>query len=80
MTKKFNIFEHELVPEHIILPRKDAIRLLKELGIEAYQLPKILSSDPAVVAIGAKPGDIILIKRKSPTAKESMYLRLVMPG
>ncbi len=81
MTKrKFTVLDHELVPEHIVLPPKDANRLLKTLGLNKSQLPWILASDPAAVAIGAKPGDVILILRKSRTAGKSIALRLVVPG
>lgn len=74
----FNIFKHELVPKHEILPPKEAKELLEEYHIEPHQLPRIKSSDVAVIAIGAKPGDIIKITRKSPTAGEHVAYRLVV--
>ncbi len=78
--KKFNIFDHVLVPKHIKLSKEEAEKLLKKLGIEPWQLPWILASDPAVKAIGAKPGDIIKIIRKSETAGEYVVYRYVVPG
>jgi len=79
MPKKINIFEHELVPTHIRLTKEEAHALLKRMGIRPYQLPWILTSDPAVKALGAKPGDVIMIIRKSPTAGVSVAFRLVVP-
>ncbi|OYT61526.1 MAG: DNA-directed RNA polymerase subunit H [Thermofilum sp. ex4484_15] len=77
---KFNIFKHELVPKHILLSKDEARKLLRKLGLTPYQLPWILASDPAARALGAKPGDVVLIVRKSPTAGRSLALRLVIPG
>lgn len=78
--KKIDVLKHELVPEHVLLSRKEAAALLKRLGISANQLPWILASDPAARAVGAKPGDVVMIIRKSPTAGKTITFRLVMPG
>jgi DNA-directed RNA polymerase subunit H len=79
-NKAFNILKHELVPRHIILSSQEAEELLSKYHIKPYQLPYIKASDPAARAIGAKPGDIIKIVRKSPTAGESLYYRYVVEG
>jgi len=76
--REFDIFTHVLVPEHRILTEKEKKELLKRYGIRISQLPQIKASDPAVVALGAKPGDVIEIKRKSPTAGYHYYYRLVV--
>ncbi len=52
--------------------------MLDKYKIRPEQLPKILNTDPAVVAIKAKPGDIIKITRHSATAKKSICYRLVI--
>lgn len=77
---KLDILENELVPKHILLNKKEAEKMLKQYKIEPYQLPYIKSSDPVVTAIGAKPGDIIKIIRKSPTASEAFAYRYVIEG
>jgi hypothetical protein len=51
---------------------------LEKYEIRPEQLPRILANDPAVVSIGAKPGQIMKIIRKSPTAKYSTAFRLVV--
>jgi len=78
MFPAFDIFEHKLVPMHEILEEKEKQELLTKLRVHPYQLPQIGSSDPAVKAIGAKPGDILRIIRKSPTAGEHLAYRYVV--
>lgn len=77
MEKEFNILKHELVPEHIILNENEKKELLQALKLISENLPKILTNDPAVKAIGAKEGDILKIVRKSPTAGVYTYYRVV---
>jgi DNA-directed RNA polymerase subunit H len=78
--KRFNIFKHELVPKHEVVPIEEAVKILKELGVRPEQLPWIKASDPAARAIGAKPGDIVRIVRKSETAGEIVVYRYVIAG
>ncbi len=74
----FDIFEHALVPKHEILSKKEKEELLTELKVQPYQMPQIKSTDPAVKAIGAKPGDVLKIIRKSQTAGEHIAYRYVV--
>ena len=75
---KFAIRDHEMVPEHILLTPEEGAGVLKYFGITAPQLPKIHISDPAAKEIGAKVGDIIKVVRKSTTARQSVFYRLVI--
>ena len=74
----FDIFEHALVPFHEILTEKEKNALLAQYKVKPYQMPQIKSGDPAVKAIGAKPGDILKITRKSTTAGEHITYRYVV--
>ncbi len=74
----FDIFEHALVPFHEILTEKEKNQLLAQFKVKPYQMPQIKSGDPAVKAIGAKPGDILKITRKSTTAGEHITYRYVV--
>ena len=79
MKKKFTILDHELVPRHILLTKEERKQLLEQLKIQPEQLPWIRASDPVAKLIGAKPGDIVKIIRKSPTASEVIAYRFVVP-
>ena len=74
----FDIFEHALVPMHEILTVKERAQLLEKYKVKPYQMPQITSTDPAVKAIGAKPGDVLRIIRKSSTAGEHIAYRYVV--
>jgi len=78
LEKEFDILKHELVPEHSILNENEKKELFEKLKITAGQLPKILTNDSVVKAIGAKEGDVLKIIRKSPTAGKSIYYRVVV--
>lgn len=81
MPKKeplFDITKHELVPKHIILSEEEKKAVLEKYKIEENQLPKILCTDPVALVIGAKPGQVVKIIRKSDTAKEAIAYRLVV--
>ena len=75
----FNIFKHKLVPKHETLPPGKAKDLLEKHHIKPYQLPRIKASDVAVIAIGAKTGDIVKVTRKSLTAGKHITYRFVAP-
>lgn len=74
----FDIFEHRLVPKHEILAPEEREKVLAYYRVKPYQLPQIKASDPAAKAIGARPGDILRIIRKSPTAGEHVAYRYVV--
>jgi DNA-directed RNA polymerase subunit H len=78
LTKKFNVLEHELVPDHILLTEEETDELLKKYSITRGQLPKVKSSDVVVKQVGAKPGDVLKIMRKSLTAGKAIAYRLVI--
>lgn len=75
---RFNVMENYLVPRHSIMPEEEVDALLTKYGIVKSQLPKLLMADPSAKAIGAKPGDVVVVERESPTAGLSIYYRLVV--
>ncbi len=75
---EFNIMEHKLVPQHLILSEKEQNDLLKKFNITPDQLPKMLNTDSVAASIDAKPGQIIKIVRMSHTAKEAEAYRFVI--
>ncbi len=74
----FDIFQHKLVPKHEILTSEEKEEILSQYRVKPFQLPQIKASDPAVKAIGARPGDILRIVRESPTAGIHMAYRYVV--
>jgi DNA-directed RNA polymerase subunit H len=74
----FDIFKHVLVPKHEILSVEERNKILKKYRVSPHQLPWIMHTDPAVIAIGAVPGDIVKIIRGSPTAGKYTSYRFVI--
>jgi len=74
------ILEHEYVPKAEVLSKEEAKKVLKRLHARVWQLPWLRASDPLALAIGAKPGDVVRIVRRSPTSGESIAYRFVVPG
>ena len=77
-NKQFDIMGHRLVPLHEIISEKERDELFKKYNIKQDQLPRILDTDSVAVSIGAKPGQILKITRKSQTAKKAVAYRLVI--
>jgi len=77
---KFDLLKHELVPQFRIMTKEEIEQLRKNLGVRKEDLPWMLKSDPVSKAIGAKPGDVVEIIRKSPVAGKSVAYRYVVPG
>ena len=80
---KFNVLEHELVPEHYLVPEEEEEKILKELGVGKENLPKIRKSDAVLRVLERKYGHIkvgslIKIVRKSPTAGRVVVYRVVV--
>lgn len=75
---RFNVLNHVNVPLHEVLSDDEAAALLSKYGIVREQLPKIKNTDPAAKVVAAKPGNIIRITRRSPTAGVATAYRLVI--
>ncbi len=76
----FDLFDHELVPKHVIADESEVQLVLEHYGITRSQLPRILRSDPAARVLGARPGQVLRIERQSETAGSTYYYRLVTEG
>ncbi|MFX0113815.1 MAG: DNA-directed RNA polymerase subunit H [Candidatus Hodarchaeota archaeon] len=75
----FNLFSHELVPQHEFATEEEKQELLDKYSIILDKLPKITAEDPAAQMLGAKPGDLLKIHRTSPTAGKFIAYRYVIP-
>ncbi len=70
--------QHELVPRHERTSAEEVKQILQRYGITKEHLPKIRATDPAAAEIGAQPGDVLKIYRKSPTAGEAVVYRVTI--
>jgi len=80
---RFNVLEHQFVPEHRLVPEEEAEKTLKALRITRDQLPKIRRSDPVIQVLERiegpiEEGRIIRVTRVSSTAGVSEAYRLVI--
>lgn len=79
-TKTCVVEKHFLIPKHSKLSEKDKKSLFEKYHIDPACLPKILASDPAIINLGLKPGDIVKIERESPTSGKTNFYRCVIDG
>ncbi len=79
-TKRIPVLvpDHVYVPKHEIMNKKEANDILKQFNCKPTELPLIFVTDPAIMGLGVKPGDMIKITRKSATAGKSNYYRYVV--
>lgn len=76
---KIDVLSHELVPKHYIVSEEEKQKIKEKYKIDKdNKFPQIKSKDPVIKSIGAKPGDLIKIIRKSNIAKEIVYYRIVV--
>jgi len=80
VKKKLIIEGHKLVPEHKLVSDKEKEKLLEKYHITVFEFPKILKSEPALDKLSPKPGDLIQITRKSESAGNAVYYRVVING
>ncbi|MBI2650034.1 DNA-directed RNA polymerase subunit H [Candidatus Woesearchaeota archaeon] len=75
--QKFKVDKHILTPKHSKLGEREKAQLLEKYHVTSKELPKILKTDSAIKELDSKPGDIIKITRKSPTAGDAFFYRVV---
>jgi DNA-directed RNA polymerase subunit H (RpoH/RPB5) len=76
-TLQYNILDHELVPKHTILTRKEKEGIMKKYNVtHSSQFPTISRFDAVAKAIGMRPDEVCRIERSSNTSITSEYYRL----
>ena len=78
--KVVKVTNHIYQPKHEILSKEESEQVLKKFNVRTNQLPYIMSNDKGLEDLDVRPGDILRITRKSPTAGESVYYRYVVEG
>ncbi|MCL4379574.1 MAG: DNA-directed RNA polymerase subunit H [Candidatus Marsarchaeota archaeon] len=66
-----------LVAKHEIISDSEAKKTSKKFTTPLDKFPKMLSTDPQAVKIGAKPGQLVAIHRSDPTG-DYVYYRYVV--
>jgi DNA-directed RNA polymerase subunit H len=73
------ILSHNYNPTFELLSEDEASKLLNDLNIKSsLELPKMAVNDPIAKLFKAKPNDIFKITRKSYTAGESIFYRVII--
>ena len=77
---QFNVLEHSLVPEHIVLSEEETNVVFKKYNIrDGSQLPDISRFSPVSLVLGIRPNQVCKIKRPSKTATTSEFYRICSP-
>ena len=77
-ASELNISQHVLVPKHELLSDKEKRTILDKHSASLEDFPKILITDPAILHLGIKEGDMIKITRESLTAGDALFYRVVI--
>ncbi len=75
---KVDIAEHDFVPKHEIMKPDEVSQVLAEHHCKISDFPRMFDTDPMCLKIGAKASNVVRICRKSPTAGQAYYYRLVV--
>jgi DNA-directed RNA polymerase subunit H len=75
---KFKVDKHALTPKHLKVSDREKKHVLERYRAILRDLPKIYKTDPAIINLDAKPGDVIKILRQSQTAGEAVFYRVVV--
>ena len=74
---QYNILNHQLVPEHIVLSAEEAAEVKKKYNIhDDSQIPDISRFSPVSQVIGIRPGELCRIYRPSKTAIKAEFYRI----
>lgn len=74
---QYNILNHQLVPQHIVLSAEEAKEVKKKYNIhDDSQIPDISRFSPVSQVIGLRPGELCRIYRPSKTAIKAEFYRI----
>lgn len=74
---QFNLLNHSLVPQHILLSDVEHAELMQSYHLKDHlSLPEISRFDPVAMAIFMRPGQICKILRQSAVALTTTYYRI----
>jgi DNA-directed RNA polymerase subunit H len=76
-TASLVVSNHVLVPKHELCTEEEKKQILAKYKAQPFQMPRITAQDPAIRHLGVKVGDLIKITRRSETAGEAIFYRIV---
>ena len=76
--QKIDVSKHVLVSKHTKLNEKERKELFEKYAIDMRDLPRMLVTDPAIIELDIKEGDIVKIMRQSGTAGSCVFYRRVV--
>lgn len=78
MPGEFDVTKHALVPKHTILSEAEKKKVIQKYRLVGQEFPRILKTDPAILNLKAKEGELIKIVRSSQTAGKAVFYRRVV--
>ena len=74
---QYNILNHQLVPQHIVLGAEEAAEIKRKYNIlDDSQIPDISRFSPVSQVIGLRPGELCRVYRPSKTAIKAEFYRI----
>jgi DNA-directed RNA polymerase subunit H (RpoH/RPB5) len=74
---QYNVMNHQLQPQHIVLSTEEAVEVKRKYNIiDDSQIPDISRFSPVSQAIGLRPGELCRIYRPSKTAIKAEFYRI----
>lgn len=74
----YNVTQHVLVPQHILLSPSEKQKVLKTYKVSEKKVPYILHTDPVSRYYNVKPGQMFKIIRNSDVTCKSISYRIVV--
>ncbi|HLD86475.1 MAG TPA: DNA-directed RNA polymerase subunit H [Candidatus Nanoarchaeia archaeon] len=75
---KFKVDKHALTPKHVKVSDREKKQILETFSATLKDLPKVYKTDPSIINLDVKPGDVVKIIRESQTAGETIFYRVVV--
>jgi DNA-directed RNA polymerase subunit H (RpoH/RPB5) len=76
---QYNIMNHQLVPQHVVLTAEEAKEVKFKYNIhDNSQIPDISRFSPVSQVIGIRPGDLCRVYRPSKTAIKAEFYRICL--
>jgi DNA-directed RNA polymerase subunit H len=75
---KFKVDKQALTPKHAKVSDREKKQVLETYRATLKDLPKIYKTDPAILNLDVKPGDVVKVTRESATAGETIFYRVIV--